>query len=126
VKRYVVVTVLFISGVQEPDIPLLDVEGKEGMVALELNGPTALNIGVTSGLMTIVNEAVVAHWPGLGVNVYVVVIVLLMAGDHVPVIPFSEVVGSAGMLEPLQYELLELKEGVTSPSHGLGIEKFST
>ena len=35
---------------------------------------------------------VVAQRPAVGVNVYVVVAVLLIAGDHVPVIPLSEVV----------------------------------
>ena len=36
---------------------------------------------------------VVAHCPAFGVNVYVVVVVLLMAGLHIPAIPFVEVVG---------------------------------
>ncbi len=35
-----------------------------------------------------------AHKPAVGVNVYVVVAVLFIAGDHVPVIPFVEVGGS--------------------------------
>jgi hypothetical protein len=50
-------------------------------------------------LITTVSCAVVAHWPAAGVKVYVVVpavAVLMVAGFHVPVIPFVEVVGSAG------------------------------
>ena len=35
----------------------------------------------------------VAHRPAVGVKVYVVVVVLFTAGDHVPVILFVEVVG---------------------------------
>ena len=38
--------------------------------------------------------AVVAHCPVVGVNVYVVVAVLLIAGDQVPVIALFEVVGN--------------------------------
>ena len=39
------------------------------------------------------------HWPALGVNVYVVVpmlVVLMVAGLHVPVMPLFDVVGKAG------------------------------
>jgi hypothetical protein len=43
----------------------------------------------------IVIEAVVAHCPAVGVNVYVVVAVLFTAGDHVPVITLFDVVGRA-------------------------------
>jgi hypothetical protein len=35
-----------------------------------------------------------------------------MAGDHVPIIPSSEVVGSAEMLEPLQNGPMAAKVGV--------------
>jgi hypothetical protein len=58
---------------------------------------------MTVGLFTvIVSVAVVAQRPAVGVKVYVVVAVLLIAGFHVPVIPLVEVVGSAGMVAPLQ------------------------
>ena len=39
------------------------------------------------------------HWPAEGVNVYVTVpgvAVVIVAGFHVPVIPFDEVVGRFG------------------------------
>ena len=59
-------------------------------------------MGVVLGLIVIVSVVVVAHNPAVGVNVYVVVAVLLIAGLHVPVIPFVEVVGNAGMAAPEQ------------------------
>ena len=42
------------------------------------------------------------------------VVVLLIAGDHVPVTPLSEVRGNAGMAAPEQYSLVvtEAKLGV--------------
>jgi hypothetical protein len=45
--------------------------------------------------------AVVAHSPTPGVKVYVVVAVLLIAGDHVPVIPLVELVRRV-IVPPLQ------------------------
>ena len=45
--------------------------------------------------------AVVAHCPAVGVNVYVVVALLLIAGDHEPVIALFEVAGKL-KLPPLQ------------------------
>jgi len=49
------------AGDQVPVIPLLDVVGKGASVAPEQMGATALNVGVTLGLTTIVNVVVVAH-----------------------------------------------------------------
>ena len=60
-------------------------------------------MGVTFGVMTIVIVAVVAQAPTVGVKVYVVVVVLLMAGDHVPEMPLVDVVGNAGITAPAQY-----------------------
>jgi hypothetical protein len=50
----------------------------------------------------IVNVVVVAHCPAVGVNVYKVVAVLLIAGDHVPAMLFVDVVGKAGTAAPEQ------------------------
>ena len=61
----------------------------------------------------IVNEAVVAHWPAVGVNVYVVVAVLFSAGDQLPVIPFNEVVGNADNVPPEQIGATALNIGIT-------------
>ena len=61
--------VLFNAGDQLPVIPLSDVVGNADNVPPEQIGATALNVGVTLLLTVIVNEAVVAHWPAVGVNV---------------------------------------------------------
>lgn len=61
-----------------------------------------LKLGVMVEFITIVNVAVVAHWPAAGVKVYVVVEALLMGDDHEPVIPLSEVIGKVRMLAPMQ------------------------
>ena len=53
-------------------------------------------------IILIDNVVVVAHCPGVGVNVYVVVAKLLIAGDQVPVMPFVDVVKKAGMAAPAQ------------------------
>jgi hypothetical protein len=44
-------------------------------------------------VMVTVNVVDTAHWLAAGVNVYVVVAVLLNAGDHDPVIPSTDTVG---------------------------------
>jgi hypothetical protein len=54
----------------------------------------------------------VAHCPADGVNVYVVVAVLLIAGDHDPVIPFVAVVGSMNV-PPLHIGVTWVNVGVT-------------
>ena len=57
------------AGAQEPVMPLLDVVGSAVKVAPEQIGATAVNAGVIFGLTVIVNVAVVAHCPAVGVNV---------------------------------------------------------
>jgi hypothetical protein len=50
-------------------MPLIEVVGRDERVAPEQIGATAANVGVTIGLTVIVNVAVVAHCPAVGVNV---------------------------------------------------------
>ena len=50
-------------------MPLLEVVGNGDNVAPEQIGATAVNVGVTFGLTVIVNVAVVAHCPAVGVKV---------------------------------------------------------
>ena len=50
-------------------MPLLEVVGNGVSVAPEHIGATAVNVGVTLVLTVIVNVAVVAHCPAVGVNV---------------------------------------------------------
>lgn len=105
--------VLFIAGLHVPMMLLVDVTGRAGIEAPAQYGPTELNTGTVFGVIVIVREAVVAHWPELGVNVYVVVLVLLIAGLHVPVTLFKDIVGNAGIVAPEQYGPTALNEGVT-------------
>ncbi|MNS59647.1 hypothetical protein D3C72_926090 [compost metagenome] len=55
-----------------------------------------------------------AHWFALGVNVYVVVAVLLITGDHVPVIPLFDCVGNAAKAAPAQIAGTCVKTGSTT------------
>ena len=61
--------VLSNAGAQVPLIPLLEVVGSADKVAPEQIGATAVNVGVTFGLIVMDSVAVVAHWPDVGVNV---------------------------------------------------------
>jgi hypothetical protein len=63
---------------------LLDVVDKLS-ASPEQIAATCVNVGVTGWLTVTVIVAVVAHCPAAGVNVYVVVAVLFIAGDHDPV-----------------------------------------
>ncbi len=81
---YVVVAVLFGAGDHVPVMLLLEVVGRVNEVPLH-TGPTCVNVGVVCGVTVTVSVAVVAHCPAAGVKVYVVVLVLSTAGDHVPV-----------------------------------------
>ena len=92
---------------------MFEVVGKADKVAPEQIGATAVNVGVTFGLTVIVNVVVVAHCPAVGVKVYVVVAVLSNAGDHEPVMPLVEVVGSAVSVAPEQIGATALNVGVT-------------
>ena len=94
--------VLFNAGDHVPEIPLLEVVGKAVKVALAQEDATVVNVGVTIGFTVMVIVAVFAHNPAVGVKVYVVVAVLFIAGDHVPVTPFVEVVGKAATVAPAQ------------------------
>ena len=62
-----------------------------------------------------VNDALIAHCPAAGVNVYVVgpaVAVLMVAGLQVPVIPLLDVVGNAGALEFWHSGAIAVNDGV--------------
>jgi len=112
VKVYVVVAVLLIAGDHVPLIPLVEVVGSAANVAPEQIGATCVNAGATLEFTVITIVLVVAHCPAFGVKVYVVVAVLLIAGDHVPVIPFVEVVGSAANAAPEQIGATCVNAGV--------------
>ena len=109
---YVVVAVLFNAGAQVPVMPLLDVVGNAPKAAPEQIAATGVKVGVIFGLTVIVSVVVVAHWPAVGVKVYVVVAVLFSAGAQVPVIPLLDVVGSAASTAPEQIAATGVKVGV--------------
>ena len=72
-----------------------------------------LNVGTIFGLTVTANDAIVAHCPAVGVNVYVPEFWLSTTeGLHVPVIPFVDVVGSVGTAAPAQMERLVPKLNV--------------
>jgi hypothetical protein len=102
VNVYVVVPItdVFITaGFHVPVIPLLDVAGSAGAVLFWQNGPICVNVGIICAEIVTSIVTVTAHWPALGVNVYVVVPtvdVLTIAGFHVPATPLFDVVGNAG------------------------------
>ncbi len=100
VNVYVAVAVLFTAGDHDPVILFVDVVGSVIVPPLQI-GAIWVNVGVTGAPTVTVIVAVVAQVPAAGVKVYVVVAVLFTAGDHVPVIPFVEEVGSV-IVPPLQ------------------------
>jgi hypothetical protein len=63
------IEVFITAGFQVPVTPSVDVGGREGGVLFWHSGPIWLNVGVRLGLTVIVNVAVVAHNPAVGVNV---------------------------------------------------------
>jgi hypothetical protein len=111
VKVYVVVAVLLIAGDHVPVIALFAVVGRVNVPPLQI-GATCVNVGVMFGSTVTDIVAVVAHCPAVGVNVYVVVAVLLIAGDHDPVNPFVAVVGSVNV-PPLHIGVTWVNVGVT-------------
>ena len=70
--------------------------------------PTVVGSTVTE------SEAVLAHCPPFGVKVYVPEVMLLtVAGFHVPVIPLFDVAGNVGGVLPWQNAGIAVKVGVT-------------
>jgi hypothetical protein len=88
------------------------VVGNADSVSPEQIAATAVKVGVALLFTAIVNVVKAAHCPVVGVNVYVVVAKLLSAGDHVPVIPFVDVVGNAASASPEQIAATAVKVGV--------------
>jgi len=60
---------LFSAGDQLPVIPFSDVVGKADNASPEQIAATGLNVGVMFGLTVMVNVAIVAHCPAVGVKV---------------------------------------------------------
>ena len=98
-------------------MPLLDVPGSDGTIPFSqtVKDVPKLNVGVMFGATVTVNVVGKAHNPAVGVNVYVPEFWLSTdAGFQVPVIPFADVVGNAGVAAPAQIviDVPKLKVGV--------------
>jgi Flp pilus assembly pilin Flp len=102
-------------------MPLLEVVGSGASVAPEHIGATAVNVGVILEFTTIVNVAVLAHCPVVGVKVYVVVVVLSKDGVQVPVIPLFEVVGNGDKVVPEHIGATAVNVGITFGLTGIVI-----
>ncbi len=63
------VCVLLIAGDHVPVMPFVELVGRAGIVAPLQYGPTAVNVGVRLGSISISSVVVVAHCPAVGVNV---------------------------------------------------------
>ena len=103
---------MFKVGDHVPVKPLSDVVGNGANAAPEQIEATGLRVGVRGELTVMVNVAVVAHCPAVGVNVYMVVAVLFKAGDHVPVMALRDVVGKVASGSPEQIAATGLKAGM--------------
>jgi hypothetical protein len=107
--------VLIVVGLHVPVIPLVEVAGNDGAVLFWHSGAIAVNVGVICGLIVTVKVAVVAHCPAAGVKVYVVVpgvVVLIVAGLHVPLMPLFDVAGSVGAVAFWQSDPIAVNVGV--------------
>ena len=96
---------LIVAGAHVPEMPLVEVRGSASGVAPTQYGPSWVNTGAICASTTTVMAAVVAHCPAAGVKVYTAepaAAVLIVAGAHVPVMPFVEVSGSASGVAPTQ------------------------
>ena len=107
-KVYIVVpalVVLIVAGDHVPVMLLLDVVAKVAGVPPTQYGPACVNVGVTLSFTKTFMFTAMAHCPPFGVKVYVVVpalAVLIVAGDHVPVMPFVDVDDNVAGVTPTQ------------------------
>ncbi|MNT29072.1 hypothetical protein D3C72_1647970 [compost metagenome] len=113
VKVYVVVAVLFTAGLQVPLMLLFDVVGNAASGVLIHTAGIWVNARTVGGFTTMVMVVVVAHMPAAGVNVYVVVAALFMAGVHTPLMPLLDVTGKAANGLPVQIGATCVNVGVT-------------
>ena len=97
-----VVVVLSKEGDQVPLMPLFEMVSSSLKASPEQIAGICVKIGVIIGFtITVISARSVEHSPASGVNSYVVVAILFIAGDQVPVTPLFDVVGNA-KTSPLQ------------------------
>ena len=113
---------LFNAGDQVPEIPFIDVVGSGFKIPPEQMAATCVKVGVVGATIEMFNVWVVAHGfnVALGVNTYVpFAVVLTTAGDHVPTIPFGEVVAKTGGVLPEQSGAIAAKFGAIVVAQGV-------
>ena len=94
---------LTVEGVQLPAMPFKEVVGKTGGVEPGVISPMAAKEGIIVGFTITIKGAATIHFPDEAVKIYVPVTVLLItAGDHVPLMPLIDVAGNNGACEPAQ------------------------
>ena len=108
---YVVVALLLIAGDHVPVNPFVELVGNVNVLPAQIEA-TCVNVGVTGVFTVTVNVVVNAHGFPVGVNVYVVVALLFIAGLHVPETPLVDVVGKLNEL-PTQIGAIAANVGVT-------------
>lgn len=93
-------------------MPLLETSGKTGAAEPSQKAGIGENVGIVRRITNTVKICELAHWFASGVKRYVPDIVLLTtAGDHVPTIPFGDVVASIGAGVPSQKLGIGAKSG---------------
>jgi hypothetical protein len=114
VNVYVPLAVLStVAGDHVPLIPFGEVVDNVGAVEPAQIGDIAAKSGVWTAFTVTASTCPVAHWPASGVNVYVPPAVLsTVDGDHVPLMPFGEVLDNVGAVEPAQTGANAAKSGV--------------
>ena len=114
VKVYVPpVVLLTVAGLHVPLIPLVELAGNVGAVVPLQKAGIVAKVGVVGVVTVVVKVAVVAHCPAVGVKVYVPLVVLLtVAGLHVPLMPLVGLAGNVGAVVPLQKAGIVAKVGV--------------
>ena len=108
---------LIVAGLHVPVIAdvLVELAGNIGAVVPLQKAGIAAKVGVVGVVTVVVKVAVVAHCPAVGVKVYVPpVVLLIVAGLHVPVIVgvLVELAGNVGAVVPLQKAGIAAKVGV--------------
>ena len=84
--------VLSTAGDQVPEMLFVDVAGKLKASPLQMSA-IGLKVGVDPDVTSTVIVTSIAHCPGFGVKVYVVVAVLSATGDQVPTMPLVLPIG---------------------------------
>jgi hypothetical protein len=106
---------LIVEGLHVPVIPFGEVLLRVGGVDPVQNAGIAAKLGAPiAGVTVTLSVWGKAHCPAFGVNVYTpLVVLLIVAGLHVPEMPFGEVFDKAGGEAPEQNAAIAAKLGVT-------------